>query len=480
MLARVLLVVLAANVICHHPAHAKRFFVAQTSNASDENRGSRKKPFATIAFAVSKARPGDSIIVGRGDYRQEDSGWGVGTVPILNSGIQRKAIKILAEQPGHCVVSKFLIQDAHHLVIVGFEFRGLPFSEVAGWQDMPTIVRDAWHPERPDFTQNWDSRRELIETEFATYFQLVEDLEYETAIDLENCTDISIDANHVDGFWAGIQTRGCSQLTIENNTIAHCVNGIYSWLPAPALTDSVIRGNSIQQCLDNGIDLRQQCRNVRVTSNTLTFNGRSHVSLQNGAADCVIADNWMSHAGYYSETMQFPGSSAVSIHSSLPGNQIINNYIAYQTDLTGIDGNGIILDLLKDGSEASVEGNYVWRNAGSGINTTLSPNARITMNVIAESGFGATQFRRGAGIKLSRTADTNQTIVGNYFLFNRAAGILSEDTILEQRRINRNTYFSRSPLIWDSFQEGERSYDSIWQVREHTPWEKEGMGIRLP
>lgn len=473
-----ILVACVTSLACPTAAFAKKYYVAQTSNASDENSGNARKPWRTISAAVQRAKPGDQVIVCDGDYRTEDTGWGVGVIPILQSGTKSKLIRLEAAAGAKPLVFRFLLKDAAHLSISGFQYSNLTFSNLPNWQDMPCIVRDEEFEERPDYSLPWEARRAQVEAEFATYFELITTLDFQTAIELENCNAIELKNNTIDGYWAGIQCRHCDQITIDSNQISHCAYGVFAWRPAPALTNSVIRNNRISQSLDNGIDIREGSDNVLVEQNCVSYSGRSHIVFQNGVRNSKIRNNLVQLGGYYSESMEFPGSSALNIHSSGSGNSMEANFAAYQIDLTQVDGNGIILDTMTDGASATICYNFLCRNMGDGLNTTLSPNALIFGNTFVENGHNASGYRRGAGIKLSRNQDINQTIVCNNFLFNRVAGIISYLIIDQQQQIDRNIYWTRgTPLIWDGFEENDRAYRSIREVRRNTGWERLGWAI---
>ncbi len=457
---------------------AKKYFVAQTSNASDDNSGTSRRPWRTISAAAQRAGAGDTVIVRDGDYRTEDTGWGAGVIPLLQSGTAKKVIRFEAAAGADPLIFRFLLKDAAHIKISGFHHSNLPFCNVPNWRDMPCIVRDEVREERPDFTAPWEERREQVEAEFSTYFNLIQNLDYETAIELENCTAVELENNVIDGYWAGIQCRHCDQITIERNQISHCAYGIFAWRPAPALTNSIIRHNVISHSLDNGIDLREDSHNVLVDQNWVRYSGRSHIVFQNGVSDCTMRNNVVQLGGYYAESMEYPGSSALNMHSSSTGNVIEGNFSAYQVDLTNVDGNGIILDSMHDGASATVRYNFVYRNMGDGLNTTLSPNALVHGNTFMQNGYSATEYRRGAGIKLARDQDINQTIVCNNFLLNRVAGIISYHIIDQQQQIDGNFYWTWfTPLIWDGYEGDDRAYRNLRSIRRNTGWERVGWGI---
>lgn len=482
---RILLCGLAIILGATSPAFARDYFVASTPNASDENSGELGEPLRSIGRAISLTEPGDVVLVRSGDYREEESAYGTGVIPVLKSGTRQKPIRIRTGRANRAIVKKFLVQDCQNVIIEGFDVRGTDFSTLPDWQPMPTIVRHrAEGAEPPDFTLPYETRQTQIESEFATYFQQVSRLGFEIGIDLENARRVTIFNNQVAGYFAGIQCRGCQDIVILRNEIKECVNGIFTFYPngsdSPGLFRSSIRGNAVSQCLDNGIDIRAKSRLILIEENRVRLNGRSHISIQDGANRCNIRFNTLSEGGYYSETMRFPGSSGVSLNDAGGRNIVFDNSVSDQVDYTGIDGNGIIVDFMPEGTRTQIRDNVSNRNMGAGLNLTVSPGTTVTGNVFAQNGWGATERRRGAGIKISRDEDVDNLILRNIFVMNRAAGILSSDTINQQRLVNRNLYFGDgSPLIWDGFNDGDREYCSLLEVQLSTGWELNGKEIPL-
>jgi hypothetical protein len=175
--------------------------------------------------------------------------------------------------------------------------------------------------------------------------------------------------------------------------------------------------------------------------------------------------------------MKYPGSSAISVHSSGTGNIVEGNLATEQVDTTGGDGNGIIVDLMNDGAGVVVRNNIAYRNVGAGLNTTSSPNCVIANNAFVENGFGASQDRRGAGIKLSRDDDLRQTIINNIFCDNRIAGILTDNTLDRQTLLDHNLYYSAAnkSFVWDSDEPAERQYGTVAEIWKHTHWERHAV-----
>ena len=470
---------------------ARTFFVASSANASDENSGTSTEPVRSIRAGISLAEPGDLVYVRPGDYRTESTGFGDGVIPVLKSGTPSNPICVRSSRKNPAIVTKFLAIDRHDVIIESFNFQGLDFSTLDGWEPMPTIVRDtlqvsetADEPERPDFSQPYETRQTRIETEFATYFDQVNRVGFDIGVDLERCQRISVNDNQVAGYFAGIQCRGCEQMMIQNNKIQECFNGIFVFNTSdpnqPGLIESTISLNDISQSLDNGIDIRANSRSVRIEDNRIRYSGRSHISLRDGAERCRVRFNRVCFGGYYSETMVFPGSSAISLNDAGINNVVSDNLVSRQIDLTGIDGNGIIVDFMRENAKAVIRDNVSWRNMGAGMNLTVSPGTVVAGNCFGFNGSGATERRRGAGLKISRDEDIENRIVDNSFVFNRAAGILSSDTINLQFFVNRNFYITDgAPLIWDGFNDGEREYRSLLEIQANTPWERRGSEFLL-
>ena len=298
---------------------ARDFVVACTETASDENEGTVESPLRTIGAAIRAAEPGDVVSVLAGDYRSEENGFGAGVIPVTNSGARKNPIRIKAAANNDVIVGKFLLSNCHDIVIQGFQVRGLDFSTIDGWQPMPSIVRNPnANLPRPDFTQPFETREAQMREEFATYFSLVEQLDFSTGIDLENCQRVNVFRNDIRGYFGGVQCRGCSQIKIHFNVIRDCTNGIFTFYASDGTTPGVIgasiRYNDIQQSLDNGIDIRAGSEAVQIDDNYVAFSGRSHISLQGAATRCKVQNNAALRGGFYSETMEFPGSSGISLN----------------------------------------------------------------------------------------------------------------------------------------------------------------------
>ena len=78
-------------------SHAAIYTVAQTPTASDDNPGSKDKPFLTIGKAALVAKSGDTVRIESGTYRE--------SVLLNNSGTKEKPIVFEAVKPGGVVIT---------------------------------------------------------------------------------------------------------------------------------------------------------------------------------------------------------------------------------------------------------------------------------------------------------------------------------------------------------------------------------------
>ncbi|MEM9942733.1 MAG: right-handed parallel beta-helix repeat-containing protein [Planctomycetota bacterium] len=454
-----------AEAASQKSTESRVFYVAQTSQARDSNTGTFQFPLRTVSEAIRRLQPGDTISIGNGDYRNEDMGWGRGVFVLQDFGDPELRTQILASNNASPALGSILLRNVDNLVVKGFRFHGKSFQQFVDWQPMPAVMRDEYSPQRPDYSLSFNTRSDQIQREFKSFFRLMNELNFSSGIELEDCENIFVMENRLNGYWAGIQCRHCKQISIINNEIYETVNGIFAWAPAPGLVDSYITNNLIAQTLDQGINIRQGSSFVRIVNNRIFYTGRNHIALQEGTNNCLVLGNLGWHGGFYSESMEFPGSSGISIHSSLADNWVVCNRIGKQIDVTGIDGNGLILDLMEQESSVGVIMNSFSENEGSGINTTKSPNAFIWGNFIG--------FNR-YGIKLSRNEDINQTITGNIFAFNLEAAIKTYRNIGNQKSIDANTYYNEKSIIWDDDDPELGRFGALSVLKNSTPWESNG------
>jgi len=130
-------------------AFAATYYVGQNvAGASDDNDGlasesgsANRGPWKTLSKAAAVAGAGDRVWVFDGDYRDEDTGWGAGHIPIVNSGEATDRMIVFHAAPGHKpIVESILIRNKGWIAIVGFHFQSRRFSRPGNWRNMPDIV----------------------------------------------------------------------------------------------------------------------------------------------------------------------------------------------------------------------------------------------------------------------------------------------------------------------------------------------------
>ena len=468
--------------------YATTYHVAvDAPGASDSNdglsigfNGASNGPWKTLNYAATVARAGDKVLIYTGDYRQERSGFGLGTIAVVNSGTSAASTIEFSAAPGHTpVLDTLLLREKQWIVVSGLTFSNPDFSLPANWQNMPQMVVDT--PDQAiDFSQDWSRREAAVRQKFRTYMAIQDHFQtaYSQGIDVKGSSNIRITGNTIERYSFGIQIRDrSSAITVENNDISYCNEGIFTWREQPSIFDSVIRNNRIRQSFNNGIFVREGAYDVVIEDNMVEYSGTSHVTVLGQNRDIIVRNNVGRFGGYYSETMQHPGSSAFNVHTSYGGIILDGNTAAWQVDATGIDGNGFIADLMLDGAGVQFKNNVAYRNVGSGIRTTVSPNSVIVNNTFVENGYQSNNARNGSGVQLSRDQDISNTITNNIFLDNHPAGIKSYFLMDNQTEVNNNLYYSQSdkPFIWDGYNDGERSYDTLNEVLNNTGWEQSGV-----
>ena len=318
------------------PAQAVSLYVSQVEAANDDNLGTQQSPLRTITEALSRVNPGDQIFVLQGDYRTEDTGFGIGKIAIQKSGTPIEPIQVVGV--GLPKVNGFVIRNVHDIAVSGFNLLNSEFDH-SRFVSMPTIQLD--QPRETladvDFSQPFSNRENLINSAFESHFSFVEDLDYSNGFDLKQANDITIKNCRISGYWAGIQLRSCSNVALTHNNISETNYGIFGFSQddLPGLTDSFILSNQITQSLAAGIDVRSNSTNVRIGFNVIQYSGTSHVRLGDGVSNCRVHGNLMGRGGYYSETMMYPGSSGLNLHGAGADNFVTGNFIYQQIDLTG-------------------------------------------------------------------------------------------------------------------------------------------------
>ena len=223
-------------------AFATRFYVDQAIGSDDNDGVKRQEPWKTITQAAFKSQSGDLVIVYDGDYSKDvpksDNGQPDGVAAIFN----RDSIRFVAARGCSPTVRGFFVQNSTNVEIRGFTIQGPMFCDlVPNWQDMPCIVRNDQQGDLEFFDDEGSidlPPRADVEAAFPDYFSLVDQLDAGTSsdqltfprigINLQNCGNVRVRNNYIDGYWAGIQSQGSREATIWNNVVSHCKHGIYT------------------------------------------------------------------------------------------------------------------------------------------------------------------------------------------------------------------------------------------------------------
>lgn len=453
---------------------AGTYHVAPDGN--DNNDGSFASPWQTIDRGVNGPdwnglSAGDSLFIRDGDYHEPFIGMGNW---ISVSGSAAAPVVITAyngEAP--VIYGGFYIKEQSyihisHLTIIG------PHDFPAHWVDMPDMVIDDPSVGWIDPSENWSTREGKVWQKFATFMALydqMENIDWTEGISINNSSYITVENCTISRHTIGIGMNNDSdQLIVEHNTVHHCRDGIWSWRDGGythSVSNSAIRYNHVSQHLDGGITAKYNAYNVVIEYNTSEYNGRQHYGIQaDGSSDCTIRYNTGTGAGYYSETMEYPGSSGINVHTAGSGNVVDGNWISGQRDSTLYDGNGVIVDYTPDG--VRIQNNVVYRNMGSGITSTHSGNNVIVNNTCVENGYQTPDARNGAGIRMAQSDDVNNTLLNNILAHNKSCGIYDEH-LDQQAQIDYNLYvpLEGDPIVWVAW-DGSVQYDTVEELRAAT------------
>jgi Right handed beta helix region len=292
--AGLLLIVLAAAVVLlfsDSEANARVRYVSP--HGSDRNPGTARHPWRTIRHAASRVQPGDTVVIGAGQYG------GRGTKFTLTRG----------GLPGHPVVFRGasgslplvygrLKIEASHVSIARIHFEG-PTGAVS--------ARTSDNPGGEDV------------------------LVWITGSDVELRSDTVADS----GWHAGVFVDGGRNVRLISDTILH--NGAFGRADQANLDHGVywargsgsIIGCTIAGNLATGVQLYPDATNVSVLMNNIFGNGRAGVLLSGAAAHNLVQGNKIS--GNKGAGIQTYGLTGVDNHAAsnlLLGN--LNNTIPPQ------------------------------------------------------------------------------------------------------------------------------------------------------
>lgn len=435
----------------------------------------------TVDRAMANAAAGDTVYFRGGTY-------GSATTTVYyspsQSGTATAEIHFTA-YPGEItlVQAEFSVRDKQWLRFSGFTVRRNRMPPV-GWQDMPAIIVDdpTVGPINP--YESWTTREAKVRRKYATYMAWYDSIfnQWAGGFSFSGCAHIVVERNNISGCSAGIQfTNASSFVTVADNDVHHCFVGIFSYEPEStnraSVTDAVVRGNHCTQNMDAGISLSYRASRILVEGNRCEFNAISHLSTHHRASEVVIRGNTVAHAGYYTETMEWPGSSALNAGFGIDGLVIENNRASFQLDPTGVDGNGIIVDTNDElGAIALppiVRNNVLYRNQGSGITVTRSARCTIVNNTCVENGYAAVDDFNGTGLRLSQSGTTATIAANNLFAGNSRGGLVVDGTFAAQSLIDHNLYETTGTGI--VARDSVRSYTSLGALYQATGREQHGV-----
>ncbi len=463
-------------------AGAGTYYVSATapSSATWAQAQSPATP-CTADRAMANAAAGDTVYFRGGTYGSASTA--VYYSP-AQSGTATAEIHFTA-YPGETpiVQAEFSVRDKQWLRFSGFTVRGSR-TPPAGWRDMPAIVVDDPSVGPIDPFESWTTREAKVRRKYATYMAWYDSIfdQWTGGFSFSGCAHIVVERNTVSGCSAGIQfTNASSFVTVADNEVHHCYTGIFSYEPnytsRASVTDAVVRGNHCTQNMDAGISLSYGARRILIEGNRCEFNAISHISTHHRAADFVIRGNTVVHAGHYTETMEWPGSSALSAGFGIDGLVLENNRASYQLDSTGVDGNGIIVDTNDDLGAITVppvvRNNILYRNQGSGITVTRSARCTIVNNTCVENGYAAVDAYNGTGLRLSQSGTTATIAANNLFAGNSLGGLVVDTSFAAQSLIDYNFYETTGTGI--VARDSVRSYTSLGAFYQATGREQHGV-----
>ncbi|HYE05647.1 MAG TPA: right-handed parallel beta-helix repeat-containing protein [Planctomycetota bacterium] len=456
----------AALILTCCSAVAAEYHVA--THGDDGAPGGADRPWRSVSKAVGAARAGDTVHIHGGTYafdRASVAASGTATAPITFTAAQGESPVIQS--------SSFDITDRQWIVIRGLTFRG-PKQLPASWQDLPTRVM-----EEPGLRitpgESWSTREAKVRRKYATFMGILDHWSsgQTKGISVHRSHNITLIGNTVSHHTRGVLVgEASSSITIVGNTVRYCQWGIQSWAPSGsvAISDSLVQGNTAEQCWDHGIFIYGRPQRTTVTGNTARNHAVNGIGLQAGAQDCALRGNHIESGGFYSETMRAPGASAISVYGLGSGCVVDANYCAYWQDWTHYDGNGIIIDTTSN--HVLVTNNLCYRNMGSGITQTLSPGSSIINNTCVENGWNTTHAYNGVGIRFAKTVDVGATVANNILCRNSRGGLMAAD-LFRHARVDANVYdlVPGTPVMRNGYSAG---YATIEATRAATGYETRG------
>jgi len=413
-----------------------------------------------------------------GDYGNESQ-----TYIATRAGTLAAPVTFAAYPGERPILRGFEFRNVSNYIVTGFTFTNRAFRIPATWQPMPaTVVDDPSVVIDPN--ESWTTRQKKVERKYSTYTNIYYQLDYDTSwvdnIRMRGCRDMRIISNTFWGVTAGIYMyKQCRAIEVAYNYFYQVLCGVLTYgVSGDGFTvkDSRVVSNTFRQLFSTGLSLTHGACSNLIAYNDSQYSALDHFALHHYASNNVVRNNTGMYGGFYSETMEYPGSSAFNCHYAGMGNVFDGNVAAYQYDPTLNDGNGFIADMMYNGWGVTFINNVAWRNT-RGFALTESPNCRIVNNTVAESGWTTNlTFHVGAGIMFARTKDTNNVVVNNIFYENNI-GLDGYQLMPKQKTIDYNLYYSSSgkPMMWNGWETNEQCYYSVAAIRAGTVWEDHGV-----
>ena len=458
---------------CTSLADAATYYIS--FDGSDNNSGTIEQPFRTIKYAVSKLEPGDILYIRGGDYREDFPNWDYGYIDGIK-GTSSNPILISAYQKEKPIFSNLTVKNSEWLEFNGFQITGYqPLLD--NWKDLPEIVIDDPSVGAIDPKENRNTRGLRVRKKYASYMKLKDnpDKSWKTGVTINNTHSCIFRNTEISKFRAGITiTDGSSNNQIISNIIHHTINAIFTSgnSDLPSAENNIISNNHFYQNFFSAVRLRNNAKGNLVENNLSEFNGVQHMDTHSGGSNNIFRYNTLLYAGFYAETMRNPGPSGISIHSAGPGNVVDGNFIAFQIDVTGNDGGGIITDYTDH--QTIIRNNILYRNMGHGFVSTHSGKNIVVHNVFAENGYNSSKHK--FGIAMSKSEDVNHIIANNIFYKNKSGGMFFGGRLNQQKFIDYNLYFQpRSPIVVDNISDNSTHFYDLLSYQNATGFGKHSI-----
>jgi parallel beta-helix repeat protein len=425
------------------------YYIAQSLGASDSNDGvspiasGTHGPWLTIGRAAAVVVRGDVIHVAPGTYAED--------VTIGSSGTASAPIVFQGDASSPPVVGSFTVSGAAFVEIQGFTIVG-PKSLPGNWTDMPAVVVD--DPSIAiDQGVPWTGGRQAAALQkYASYTNAVENVFngpgyslFTAGIRIDGSTNVTVSRCSVSLHTIGIATdKGSSLVTIDANEAFHCTVGVWNGSSgSPPVSASTISNNHCHQNLLHGIEVRSSADSITVSNNLCEYNSLCQIAVEAGASNCLVRNNTCQFGGYYAETMESPGPSAVDFFGAGPGCVADGNYAAFEVDPTLRDGGGFTAD--SSPNPVVFTNNVSYRNEGHGITLARTSGNRVVNNTLVENGFQTTSATAGAGLGIG-SSSTGNTIENNIFSGNGSAHVTA-DAGLASQLLDYNLYAPGIPFV---------------------------------